>query len=893
MGPVPERRAVVVSVARAARRLAAAHWGLLATCALFLLVGAFVLDDYGISTDEEHQRGIGQAALDSLAGDSAQALNWAPHARYYGAVFEVPLLLVERMLGLDDGRDVYLSRHWLTHLFFLAGGVFSYLLVLRMFGSRLLALVALALFLLHPRLYAHSFFNSKDIPFAAMFMITLYLTHRAFRRETLGAFLLCGVGVGVLVNLRLLGLVLFGAVLALRGVDLLLAGCGERRRRVLLMGGGFALAATLTYYASLPALWPDPVGRFGEWWSVAASHPNPARNLFRGEWLDAPDGPPFEYIPVWIGITTPPVVLLLAVIGAAGLCWRAGRRPRDLWGATTIRFNLMLALLIVGTIIAIFVGRSNIYDGWRQVYFLYAPLAVLAVVGLHWLLSSTDHRWMRAGGYSLAVAGVAVTLVSMARIHPLEDSYYNGLVDRTTPDYLVSRYETDYWFQSHWGLLEEILEDHPDQAILVSHDGFWIQGPLLPDSERGRVFLSDRILPSGFYSDQPVSDQKYASRIYNSDILTLRGRKLEQEGERETILRAALAGKPLAALAGEPLAQSTFDIYRNGDMLVYLGDGRWCRDWNIVFIHAYPVDSDNLPEESKQDGLDFAHHGFFFWKHGVGVDDVCIAIAPLPAWPIDNLNTGQDDRWGTLWHTRFSLDSVEVDPAVLAGEPLVSSAFDVYLDGDELVYVREGCTEQDAGAAFRLHVYPVDADDLPAADRRHGFEGRDFHLWQRGHGRLLDGRCVAVAGLPDYPIAHVHTGQYDEGGDRWDERFSLAPPGTDALALTGEPAVSAFFDIHRDGGGLVYVREGCGSDDASPAFFLHVVPVDAGDLPAWSRGHGFENRDFILWQRGGRWKERCTAAVPLPEYPIASVRTGQYDETGRLWEVEFALTGGE
>ena len=56
------------------------------------------------------------------------------------------------------------------------------MLALRLFGARLPAVAATLLFLLHPRLYAHSFFNSKNLPFLAMFMVALFLTHPAFKR---------------------------------------------------------------------------------------------------------------------------------------------------------------------------------------------------------------------------------------------------------------------------------------------------------------------------------------------------------------------------------------------------------------------------------------------------------------------------------------------------------------------------------------------------------------------------------------------------------------------------------------------------------------------------------------------------------------------------------------
>ena len=75
------------------------------------------------------------------------------------------------------------------------------------------------LFLTHPRLYAHSFFNLKDLPFLSMFMVALYLTHRAFRRDAVWAFALCGAGVGLLANIRIVGLMLFPAVLGMLALD--------------------------------------------------------------------------------------------------------------------------------------------------------------------------------------------------------------------------------------------------------------------------------------------------------------------------------------------------------------------------------------------------------------------------------------------------------------------------------------------------------------------------------------------------------------------------------------------------------------------------------------------------------------------------------------------------
>ena len=79
-----------------------------------------MLGDYGISWDGPAQRILAEQNVAYVMGDP-DALP-TDHDRFYGIAFELPLLLVERVLGLDDSRDIYLTRHLITHLFFIAGG---------------------------------------------------------------------------------------------------------------------------------------------------------------------------------------------------------------------------------------------------------------------------------------------------------------------------------------------------------------------------------------------------------------------------------------------------------------------------------------------------------------------------------------------------------------------------------------------------------------------------------------------------------------------------------------------------------------------------------------------------------------------------------------------------
>ena len=313
-------------------------------CALFLLVGLVLAGDYGIGRDEMQQRLNAIGGLNYIRGNAAAIADQSLLSgvdRIYGLAFELPLLLAERAWGLEDYHYIHRLRLTLTHLFFIVGGFCCYRLAYHLFNNRLLALFALLLYLLHPRIYAHSFFNSKDLPFLSMFAITLYLLERAFRRDTLAGFALLGIAVGALTNLRIMGIMLFPAVIAMRGWDWRGAAGGPGRKHILLSGGLFALAAGLTWYALSPYAWTNPMDYLAGSLALTANHPNVAVELFQGERLLSTEMPP-RYGITWFSIATPPPILLLGFVGIAVVIARSLARPGAALGNSRRRCQLLL-----------------------------------------------------------------------------------------------------------------------------------------------------------------------------------------------------------------------------------------------------------------------------------------------------------------------------------------------------------------------------------------------------------------------------------------------------------------------------------------------------------------------------------------------------------------------
>ena len=111
-----------------------------------------------------------------------------------------------------------------------------------------------------------------------------------------------------------------------------------------------------------------------------------------------------------------------------------------------------------------------------------------------------------------------------------------------------------------------------------------------------------------------------------------------------------------------------------------------------------------------------------------------------------------------------------------------------------------------------------------------------------------------------------------------------------ARALADEtPAASAFLSVYLVDGALVYDRSPCAPADMRMPVFLHVVPADTDDLPADRRAYGFDNLDFRFSDSGARFDGRCMARAELPDYGVARVRTGQFNNAGVRWQVEIPL----
>ena len=437
---------------------------------LLLLLGLAVVRDYGSFTDELSCQESGQVSLVYLYGVLPPAWRPArlaarlaatprryqlPHYvdRDYGVAFELPMTLVEKASGYTNMRDVLFLRHTCVFLVCYLGIIAFYWLGTQRLGSWRAGLLGALLLVLSPRQFADFFYNSKDAVFLACYLLALASLVAFVRRPTLLRAAAHALACALAIDVRIMGVLLpactlvWWALQAGRG-----AYGGQRAGRALV---AYGLLLGLLVVGMWPYLWAAP------WANFRAAFVNMSRFrwdepiLHQGHVIPTVRQLPWNYSLVWISITVP--LLYLAGVGLSlGLLGRQLLRRRWRLYATAGEWqDLLFWALGAGPLVAVIVLHSVLYDGWRQLYFVYPPLLLLALRGLvaawRWQpRPGWGAGWRAAVGLVVAasLAGIGTTMV---RLHPLENLYFNAFAG-THPEL---RYEYDYWGLSlrqglHW-----------------------------------------------------------------------------------------------------------------------------------------------------------------------------------------------------------------------------------------------------------------------------------------------------------------------------------------------------------------------------------------------------------------------------------------------------------
>ncbi len=398
----------------------------------------------------------------------ADRTNGISHNLCHGPFWELVLYFARKVFlpGASE-RGLLLMRHASNFLLFFTAVLVFYRTLARVFRDHALGLLGAALLVLHPRIFADSFYNTVDLAFLSFYIFAFCTLLELRSRGSVASAFWHALTCAMLVATRAAGLIV-PAMTLLAGAMAFVGRPRERGRTARVVAFyAAAFAALMVFF--WPYLWHDPWPHFLE---------GVRGGVFSGVMPGWKPGP--EYTLLWLMVTTPEVTIAFFAAGVAAISVSRtrGDKPPGL-DETELALALFLAPIAAAAVLG-----TTLFNGWRHHYFVYPMFVVVCVFGFDGTrraAASIRIPWMRrltrAAVTGLAAAGLGGALLFIVRNHPYEYAYFNALM-RPVAVRPAER-AVDYWMLSHRQLLEYIaahdrrknirvyfsMADHPAEQI--------------------------------------------------------------------------------------------------------------------------------------------------------------------------------------------------------------------------------------------------------------------------------------------------------------------------------------------------------------------------------------------------------------------------------------------
>lgn len=412
--------------------------------ASFLLAG---LPDYGLTWDESLYFSSSLSYVRYFQGQPLTVGSISNSANYGPAVdilATYSYFIFSKSLGWTDP----ITAHRIPIALLMAGAVLCMYIFLARYFNQFIAVVSAFALALYPVLFAHSHFNAKDVPVAALFTISVVLFFEATYRKKWWLSLLSGAVLGfsfatkfnaifVPVVMAIWYAIAFRHELWKEGKVIL------PKRWDLAVSGAVAVAFTILCW---PWLWFDTwnhlLGIFKHFATVAKGF----SVFYFGQGYVSGQNVPWSYPYGYLVAVTPLLILVLALIGI-GVCVGMSRKKNPGVKESTAILLLVWFFVTTGKVAV----SGMVYDNIRQFFEAIPALAAFVGLGAWFIVKLANHFLKNSLSRKQVVAGIAIalfllyipTLTTMARLHPYESSYFSELVGGTQG--AAGKFRISYW----------------------------------------------------------------------------------------------------------------------------------------------------------------------------------------------------------------------------------------------------------------------------------------------------------------------------------------------------------------------------------------------------------------------------------------------------------------
>ena len=435
------------------------------------IIGIFIFSDYGLSVDDDNSRANGFVSLKHIfeiffsqytfkIDDIIDVPNINIYGeRYNGSAFDLPMAFLELVFKITDSRQIYLFRHFFNFLLFFTSVFIFYKIVKNRYNSYFTGIIGAAFLVASPRIFAESFYNTKDICLMSLFIINLFTAINFIEKPNIKTAIIFAIISSLTIDVRILGIFLPVLIFLIYIINILRNNDFKKNKILPLLF--FLITLPFLIILFWPYLWGDPIGNFIEAFTHLSKHTFYGYNFYFAEYISARNVP-WHYPIVWIFITTPIFYLVLFVIGFVFIVYRLIKRLikieennsyKDLWRGKRELQDLIFFLTFLIPIFIIIISNSTLYDGWRHLYFIYPSFLMISIYGLN-LIKIVILKKKDLLINFLTCFLVLQIFIWMYLNHPFQYVYFNLLAEKN----FNKNFEMDYWGISNKIALEYIAK---------------------------------------------------------------------------------------------------------------------------------------------------------------------------------------------------------------------------------------------------------------------------------------------------------------------------------------------------------------------------------------------------------------------------------------------------
>jgi len=445
---------------------------------IILFIGGSVYKDYGIAGDEIFLQWIGQLNFSNLI----EILNFNFENDYksklielskdkglfywlnFSFFFEFISNIIKNLFSLNYSREIFFFIFFINFFFFFLSSIYFFFLINKRFEEKKFSYLAVTLLYLCPRIFAESFFNTKDIVFLSFFIITIYYYFQLIKKKNTKNLIIFSIVSGILISQRIIGILIPLMVFILflfENIDK-----KKKLKKIFLYVFFSLLIISFVFFLLMPILWFNVLINIKNYIHHQKIIIQGAIYLveYYGEYIPSITSP-WNYRLLWITITIPEVLVIISFVGFFYLSIFIYKKliklekKKKLWDDNNeLLDTFIFSLSLVITLLLVFTW--NKYNGWRHFYFSYCLIIYL---GFFFLENIKKKIFLRNIIIFFLIINIFKNIFWMIINHPHQHTYLNYY----EKIFINKRFELDYYGSSLRDDIEYVLRNDQRPTINI------------------------------------------------------------------------------------------------------------------------------------------------------------------------------------------------------------------------------------------------------------------------------------------------------------------------------------------------------------------------------------------------------------------------------------------